>query len=349
MGETWRAAIVGATGYGGVELVRLLLRHPMVEIASIYSSSNAGSPFADSYPHLNTIVTDRLEAIDVGSMKEKADVVFLATPHGVSAELTPKLLDAGLKVIDISGDFRLKRGEVYEQWYKRPPAQAAYLERAVYGLCEVFGEEARGADLIANPGCFPTATSLGLAPLLANRWIDPATIITDAKTGVSGAGRGLGLMYHYSEINENTLAYKVNRHQHTPEIEQTLSRVAGQDVTITFTTHLLPMTRGILATSYAALAQPRTDEEAVDLFRRYYEGRPFVRIRPAGQYPATKEVYGSNYCDIGVSVDKRTNRITVISVIDNLVKGAAGQAVQNLNLMMGLDESTGLAFTPVYP
>lgn len=349
MGEKWRAAIVGATGYGGVELVRLLLRHPMVEIASIYSSSNAGSPFAESYPHLNTIVTDRLEAIDVESMKEKADVVFLATPHGVSAELTPKLLDAGLKVIDISGDFRLKRGEVYEQWYKRPPAQDAYLERAVYGLCEVFGEEARGADLIANPGCFPTAASLGLVPLLAERWIDPSTIITDAKTGVSGAGRGLGLMYHYSEINENTLAYKVNRHQHTPEIEQTLSRVAGQDVTITFTTHLLPMTRGILATSYAALTQPRTDEEAVDLFRRYYEGRPFVRIRPAGRWPATKEVYGSNYCDIGVSVDKRTNRITVISVIDNLVKGAAGQAVQNLNLMMGLDETTGLAFTPVYP
>lgn len=349
MGEKWRAAIVGATGYGGVELVRLLLRHPMVEIASIYSSSNAGSPFAESYPHLNTIVTDRLEAIGVESMKEKADVVFLATPHGVSAELTPKLLDAGLKVIDISGDFRLKRGEVYEQWYKRPPAQAAYLERAVYGLCEVFGEEARGADLIANPGCFPTAAALGLAPLLAERWIDPSTIITDAKTGVSGAGRGLGLMYHYSEINENTLAYKVNRHQHTPEIEQTLSRVAGQDVTITFTTHLLPMTRGILATSYAALTQPRTDEEAVDLFRRYYGGRPFVRIRPAGRWPATKEVYGSNYCDIGVSVDKRTNRITVISVIDNLVKGAAGQAVQNLNLMMGLDETTGLAFTPVYP
>lgn len=349
MGKTWRAAIVGATGYGGVELVRLLLRHPMVEIAAIYSSSNAGSPFADSYPHLNTIVTDQLEAIDVESMKTKADVVFLATPHGVSAELTPKLLDAGLKVIDISGDFRLKRGEVYEQWYKRPPAQAAYLERAVYGLCELFGEEARGADLIANPGCFPTAVSLGLAPLLAERWIDPATIITDAKTGVSGAGRGLSLMYHYSEINENTLAYKVNRHQHTPEIEQTLSRVAGQDVTITFTTHLLPMTRGILATSYAALTQPRTDEEAVDLFRRYYEGRPFVRIRPAGKWPATKEVYGSNYCDIGVSVDKRTNRITVISVIDNLVKGAAGQAVQNLNLMMGLDETTGLEFTPVYP
>ncbi|PYI51191.1 N-acetyl-gamma-glutamyl-phosphate reductase [Paenibacillus flagellatus] len=349
MGGKLRAAIVGSTGYGGVELIRLLLQHPNVEIASVVSSSNAGALYAEGYPHLTEIVTDRLEAIDPEAMKSKADVVFLATPHGVSTELTPKLIEAGLKVIDVSGDLRLKRGDVYEKWYKHKPAAPEYLERAVYGLCEVFGDDVRGADLIANPGCFPTATALGLVPLLAERWIDPSTIISDAKTGVSGAGRGLGLTHHYSEINENTLAYKVNRHQHTPEIEQTLSRIADEEVTMTFTTHLLPMTRGILVTSYAKLNAARTDEEVLDLFRKYYEGRRFVRIRPAGKLPATKEVYGSNYCDIGVSVDERTNRVTVISVIDNLVKGAAGQAVQNLNLMMGWDEGMGLAFTPVYP
>lgn len=349
MGKLVKAAIVGSTGYGGVELIRLLLAHPHVEITSVISSSNAGAPIAEGYPHLSEIVTDQLDALDVEDMKRKADVVFLAAPHGVSTELSPKLLDAGLKVIDVSGDFRLKSGEVYEQWYKHKPADPAYLAKAVYGLAEVFGEESYGADIIANPGCFPTATTLALVPLVKAGWVDNKTIIVDAKTGVSGAGRGLKLTYHYSEINENTLAYKVNAHQHTPEIEQVLSRVGGEDVVITFTTHLLPMTRGILATCYATLKEKRTEEEVLELFRQTYEGRKFVRIRDKGKWPATKEVWGSNYCDIGISVDARTNRVTVISVIDNLVKGAAGQAVQNLNLMMGWDETTGLLFSPVYP
>jgi N-acetyl-gamma-glutamyl-phosphate reductase len=344
-----RAAIIGSTGYGGIELIRLLLQHPKVEIASVISSSSAGAPIADGYPHLSEIMTDRLDGIDVEEMKRKADVVFLAAPHGVSTELSPKLLDAGLKVIDVSGDFRLKSPETYEKWYKHKPADPAYLNRAVYGLAEVFGEEVYGADLIANPGCYPTATTLGLVPLVKAGWIDTGSIIVDAKSGVSGAGRGLGLTFHYSEMNENFLAYKVNKHQHIPEIEMVLSRVAGKDVVVTFTTHLVPMTRGILSTIYAQLTEKRTDEEVIELFRHYYEGRRFVRVRGKGKWPATKEVYGSNYCDIGVSVDERTNRITVISVIDNLMKGAAGQAVQNLNLMMGWDEGTGLAFTPVYP
>ncbi|MDF2667942.1 MAG: N-acetyl-gamma-glutamyl-phosphate reductase [Paenibacillus sp.] len=349
MNSKTKVAIIGSTGYGGVELIRLLLTHPNVEISSVISSSSAGAPIAEGYPHLAQIVTDRLDGIDVEEMKRKADVVFLAAPHGVSTELTPKLLDAGLKVVDVSGDYRLKSGEVYEKWYKHKPADPAYLAKAVYGLAEVFGDDSKGADLIANPGCFPTATTLGLVPLVAAGWIDNRSIIVDAKTGVSGAGRGLGLTYHYSEINENLLAYKVNRHQHTPEIEQVLGRVSGEEVIISFTTHLVPMTRGILATCYANLNQKRTDEEALELFRQYYEGRKFVRIRDKGKWPATKEVLGSNYCDIGVSIDERTNRITVVSVIDNLVKGAAGQAVQNLNLMMGWDETTGLLFSPVYP
>ncbi|WP_127580301.1 N-acetyl-gamma-glutamyl-phosphate reductase [Paenibacillus koleovorans] len=345
-----RAAILGATGYGGVELIRFLLNHPNVEIGMVLSSSNAGAPIAEGYPHLNQIVLERLEAIDVDVIKQKADVIFLAAPHGVSTELTPQLLDAGLKVIDVSGDYRLKNGEIYEKWYKHKPADPAYLEKSVYGLCEVFGDDVHGADLIANPGCYPTATTLALVPLVKAGWIDNNSIIVDAKTGVSGAGRGLGLTYHFSEINENMLAYKVNKHQHTPEIEQVLTQVGGgEDITITFTAHLIPITRGILATCYATLSEKRTEEEVFELFRQFYEGRRFVRIREKGKYPATKEVLGSNYCDIGISVDERTNRVTVVSVIDNLVKGAAGQAVQNLNLMMGWDETTGLQLSPVYP
>ncbi|TVY09347.1 N-acetyl-gamma-glutamyl-phosphate reductase [Paenibacillus cremeus] len=349
MSTKLRAAIVGSTGYGGVELIRLLLTHPNVAITSVISSSSAGAPIADGFPHLNQIMTDTLDAVDVELIRGKADVVFLATPHGVAAELAPKFLDAGMKVIDISGDFRLTSGEVYEKWYKHKPADPAYVEKAVYGLCEVFGEEVRGAEFISNPGCFPTATLLGLAPLAAKGWIDLKSIIVDAKSGVSGAGRGLSLSSHFSEINENFLAYKVNKHQHTPEIEQVLGRLAGEEVVMTFTTHLVPMTRGILSTIYVNLNATRSEDEIRELYRSYYEGRRFVRIREQGKYPATKEVTGSNYCDIGMSLDPRTGRLTVISVIDNVVKGAAGQAVQNLNLLMGWDEATGLAFTPVYP
>ncbi|NHN33900.1 N-acetyl-gamma-glutamyl-phosphate reductase [Paenibacillus agricola] len=349
MSTKLRAAIIGATGYGGVELIRLLLTHPHVEITSVISSSNAGAPIADSYPHLNQIVQDTLDAIDVGLIKDKADVVFLATPHGVAGELAPKLLEAGLKVVDLSGDFRLKSGEVYEKWYKHKPADPAYVAKAVYGLSEVFGEEVKGSELISNPGCFPTATLLGLMPIVKKGWAELGSIIVDAKSGVSGAGRGLGLGVHFSEINENFLAYKVNKHQHTPEIEQALSRVAGEEVMITFTTHLVPMTRGILSTIYVNLKEKHTEDELIKLYRHYYEGRQFVRIRDKGKWPATKEVWGSNYCDIGISFDERTGRLTIISVIDNIVKGAGGQAVQNLNLMMGWDEAAGLAFTPVYP
>lgn len=349
MSTKLRAAIIGSTGYGGVELIRLLLAHPHVAITSVISSSSAGVPIADGYPHLNQILTDKLDGVDVDLIREKADVVFLATPHGVSTELSPKLIDAGMKVIDISGDFRLKSGRDYETWYKHKPADPAYIKKAVYGLAEVFADEVRGAEFISNPGCYPTATLLGLAPIAASGWMDPKSVIADAKSGVSGAGRGLSLTVHYSEINENFLAYKVNKHQHTPEIEQTLSRIAGEEIVMTFTTHLVPMTRGILSTIYVNLKELHSEDEIFELYRKYYEGRRFVRIRDKGKYPATKEVWGSNYCDIGLSLDSRTGRLTIISVIDNVVKGAAGQAVQNLNLMMGWDETTGLAFTPVYP
>jgi N-acetyl-gamma-glutamyl-phosphate reductase len=344
-----RAAVVGSTGYGGVELIRFLLKHPLVEITSVISSSNAGAPFAEGFPHLSEIITDRLDAIDVALIRGKADVVFTATPHGISSTLVPQFLEAGMKVIDLSGDFRLKSGEVYEQWYKHKPADSALLAKAVYGLAEVFGEQCQDVDFISNPGCYPTAALLGLVPAVAAGWIDPKTIIIDAKSGVSGAGRGLGLSVHYSEINENFLAYKVNKHQHLPEIEQALGWIAGHEVITTFTPHLVPMTRGILCTSYASLTEQRTEADFIQLYQEYYRGRPFVRIRPQGKLPATKEVWGSNYCDIGFSTDARTGRVTIVSVIDNLVKGAAGQAIQNLNLMMGWDETTGLDMAPVYP
>ncbi|WP_216671634.1 N-acetyl-gamma-glutamyl-phosphate reductase [Saccharibacillus qingshengii] len=344
-----KAAIVGATGYGGAELIRLLQAHPQVEVSCVLSSSSSGTPLSASFPHLTDIVELELEQIEPAKIKAKADVVFLATPAGVSAELTPKLLEQGLKVIDLSGDLRLKDGAVYEKWYKRPPASEEVLAQAVYGLSEVYGESVVGRAAISNPGCFPTATLLGLIPAVKAGWIDPATIIIDAKTGVSGAGRGTGLGTHYSEINESVKAYKVNAHQHIPEIEQVLGETAGQEVVVTFTTHLIPMTRGILSTMYASVNEKRSTQEFIDLYRTFYAGRPFVRIRDNGVMPATKEVSGSNYCDIGFSADERTGRVTIVSVIDNMVKGAAGQAIQNLNLMMGWDEATGLHFVPMYP
>jgi N-acetyl-gamma-glutamyl-phosphate reductase len=344
-----RAAIVGSTGYGGVELIRLLQSHPYVTVTSVISSSSAGEPIAQGFPHLTEIRTELLDGVDVALIRSKADVVFLATPHGVSMKLAPDFLAAGLKVIDLSGDFRLKSGDTYREWYKHEPAQQADVERAVYGLAEVYGENVVDADFISNPGCYATATLLGLYPAVKAGWINPDTIIIDAKSGVSGAGRGLNLSAHYSEINENFKAYKLNKHQHTPEIEQVLTEAAGRPVITTFTTHLVPMTRGIMSTMYATLTEKRTSADFVELYRQFYEGRRFVRVRPNGNWPSTKEVWGTNYCDIGFSVDERTGRITFISVIDNLVKGAAGQAIQNLNLAMNWDETLGLQFTPVYP
>lgn len=344
-----RAAIIGSTGYGGVELIRLLLNHPQVEITAVLSSSQAGESFTASYPHLTGIYTAQLEGIDPVALKAKADVVFAATPTGVSASLVPQLIEAGLTVIDLSGDFRLKDADSYALWYKHKPAPQAFLEEAVYSLPELREAPKRSSKLISNPGCYPTAAILGLAPAIAAGWIDPATIIIDAKSGVSGAGRGANLGTHYSELNENFKAYKVNQHQHIPEIEQALEWVAGKPIPVTFTTHLVPMTRGIMCTTYATQVETHSAAEWVQLYSEYFAGRPFVRIRPAGNLPATKEVWGSNYCDIGFAPDPRTGRVTIVSVIDNLVKGAAGQAIQNLNLAMGWDEDLGLKLAPVYP
>lgn len=352
MKEQIRAAIVGSTGYGGGELIRLLLQHPHVTITSVISSSNAGEPLTAGFPHFQDMLpVDTLDGVDPQQMREKADIVFTATPSGVSGKLVPQLLETGLKVVDLSGDFRLKDRTQYEQWYKHEAPPQAALDQAVYGLTEIYAQQVKEAPFISNPGCYPTATTLGLIPAVEMGMIDHSTIIVDAKSGVSGAGRGLSIGSHYSEMNENFKAYKVNKHQHIPEIEMVLSERAGAAVTTTFTTHLVPMTRGILCTMYATIADDRyMNEEAwIELYRNYYAGRKFVRIRSKGQWPATKEVSGSNFCDIGFSVDARTRRVTIISVIDNLVKGAAGQAIQNMNVMLGWDEAEGLRLAPLYP
>ncbi|MHA7967347.1 N-acetyl-gamma-glutamyl-phosphate reductase [Paenibacillus sp. CAU 1782] len=351
MSEKVKVAIVGSTGYGGVELIRLLASHPLAEVTSVISSSSAGTPITEGYPHLIGITEELLDDVEPASIKAKADVVFLATPAGVASKLAPELLEAGLKIIDLSGDFRLKQPAVYEQWYRKPAADEAFLKKAVFGLAEIYGENVKGADFISNPGCYPTATLLGLVPAVKAGLIDPATIIIDAKSGVSGAGRGASLGTHYSELNENFKAYKLNQHQHIPEIEMVLSDAAGKTVVSTFSTHLVPMTRGIMSTMYASITSDASVSNAdfIQLYREFYRDKPFVRVRPEGQLPATKEVWGSNYCDIGFAVDARTGRVTIVSVIDNLVKGAAGQAIQNLNLMMGWDETLGLQFVPVYP
>jgi N-acetyl-gamma-glutamyl-phosphate reductase len=342
-------AIIGATGYSGVELLRFLQHHPYVSSCSLYSSSQDGTHLSYSFPHIGEEEGWILQKIDIEQIAATSDVVFFATPPGVSSELAPSLIEKGVKVIDLSGDFRLKDRTVYEKWYKRQTASDVYLQQAVYGLTEWNREEIRRAKLLSNPGCYPTATLLGLAPLVKHDLIEENSIIVDAKSGVSGAGRQASLSTHFSETNENVKIYKVNEHQHIPEIEQMLTNWNERIQPITFSTHLIPMTRGIMATIYANAKTDLSLEMLLDLYKTSYEDSKFVRIRKPGQFPSTKEVYGSNYCDIGIAYDERTGRVTVVSVIDNLVKGAAGQAIQNFNMMMGWDEESGLSFTPIYP
>jgi N-acetyl-gamma-glutamyl-phosphate reductase len=344
-----KIGIVGANGYGGVELIRWLSGHPQAEIEMLVSHATSGQSIQTLYPHLVGRCEMPLEALDIDAAASRVALMFFATPAGVSRTLVPQFLERGIRCIDLSGDFRLKDPQTYEDWYGQKPADPAFLERAVYGLSEINGENIRDADLIANPGCYPTAALLGLIPALQNGLIAPNSVIIDAKSGLSGAGRKTSLPHLFSEANESVRAYKLGAHQHIPEIEQALEAFTGQKVRITFTPHIVPMTRGILATIYADLQAEVTTEAVAALYREYYASKPFVRICDPGHVPATKEVYGSNYCAIGLNADSRTGRLTIVSVIDNLVKGAAGQAVQNMNLLFGWEESAGLSALPVYP
>ncbi|MCM3716612.1 N-acetyl-gamma-glutamyl-phosphate reductase [Halalkalibacter oceani] len=344
-----RVGIIGATGYGGAELLRMLKNHPHIEEVVLYTSSKEGMNINESYPHLTAIYEQDLKPIDPDTLKNEVEAVFLATPPGVSAEWSQTIVESGCQVIDLSGDLRLRSPEQYKAWYKREAAAKSIIDQAVYGLTEWRREEIRAAKLIANPGCYPTATLLGLAPLIQEGLVRPDSIIIDAKSGTSGAGRTPSAITHFSEMNENFKIYQINQHKHIPEIEQQLNDWNEEVAAVTFQPHLVPMVRGIMATIYMTAKKEIREQELRELYQTSYEKEPFVRIRKQGSYPATKEVYGSNYCDIGVTYDERTGRITVVSVIDNVVKGASGQAIQNLNVMNGFDEEAGLTLVPMYP
>lgn len=344
-----QAAIVGGTGYGAVELIRLLQKHPNVQLKSVISHSQSGTEINEVYPHLTDILNIQMDEWNIQKLKNEVDAVFFATPSGVSSKLVPHCIDHGLKCIDLSGDFRLYSQDVYSEWYEKEAPPKQYLKLATYGLTEIYEEEIKNSSFVANPGCYPTATLLGLIPAIKAGLVKTGSIIVDGKSGVSGAGKSLSLNTHFSEINENIKAYKVGKHQHIPEIEQFLTKESDEEVKISFTTHMIPMTRGIMCTIYFQLTEQKTTSELIELYSELYKNKPFVRIRKEGAIPTTKEVLGSNFCDIGLFVDERTNRCTVISVIDNLVKGAAGQAIQNLNVMYGWDEQTGLRHIPLYP
>lgn len=349
MSRLVKVAIIGATGYSGIELVRILTQHPKVELKSVYSSSQDGEYLYKSYPHLQGIVHHQLQSIDFSTLAKEVDFVFTATPTGVSTKLVPDLLKAGLRVIDLSGDFRLKDKKAYKKWYQKEAGDEEILNEAIYGLTEWVEEDLTKVQFVSNPGCFPTAILLGLAPVIQTKQIVKHSIIIDAKTGVSGAGRSASANTHFPETNDNLKIYRVNEHQHTPEIEQMLLNWDGKIKPVTFSTHLVPMTRGIMATMYVELIHQTTFDDLYQLYLDRYKDSYFVRIREKGSFPTTKDVYGSNFCDIGLAYDERTNRMTIVSVIDNLVKGASGQAVQNMNRMLGMDETEGLTFSPIYP
>lgn len=342
-----RAAVFGATGYGGIELVRLLLEHPAVKITCVGGHTTVGENLAEFYPHLAGAIDMRVGEIDVAAAAEIADVMFFALPHAVGAPLVAEALEYGRKVIDFSADFRLKDVAAYERYYE-PHPQPALIQRAVYGLPELHRAEIVATELTAVPGCYPTSAILALAPACARGLIEPDDIIVDSKSGVSGAGRGLTLGTHFPECNESVSAYKLAAHRHTPEIIQELSGL-GAKVSVTFSPHLIPMNRGILSTCYGRLTRDLSAEEAVEVYREFYAGEPFVRIHPAGSLPATKHVTGSNFCDVGLAVDADSGRLIVVAAIDNLVKGLSGAAVQCMNLMTGQPETTALTRYPLWP
>lgn len=336
-----KVAIHGATGYTGFELVRLLIKHPAVELVALTSRKYAGSRIDEVFPALKgdcSLVCENVTPLVLG---KKADIVFTALPHEASMKAVPDILTGGAKVVDLSADFRFRDEKVYAEWYQPHSASELLLE-AVYGLPELYRDAIRGSRLVGNPGCYPTSVILAMAPLVRDQLIDLGTIIADSKSGVSGAGRGLNLATQFCEANEGFKAYKVGEHRHTPEMEQELSSLAKKPVQISFTPHLVPMTRGILSTIYASLKPEVTPEKISESFHKFYRKAPFIRLLGSDTYPNTLYVRGTNYCDIGWKVDTRVNRVVVVSAIDNLTRGASGQAVCNMNLMSGLDEETGL-------
>lgn len=344
-----KAGIIGATGYAGNEIVRLLMGHKDVEIAWYGSRSYIDKSYADVYRNFFKLIDAKCMDDNMAELAEEADVIFTATPQGLCASLINEEILSKAKVIDLSADFRIKDVVKYEAWYGIRHSAPQYVEEAVYGLCEINREDIKGARLIANPGCYPTCSTLSIYPLLKEGLIDPSTIIIDAKSGTSGAGRGAKVDNLYCEVNENIKAYGVASHRHTPEIEDQLGYACGQEILINFTPHLVPMNRGILVTAYASLTKDVTYEEVKAAYDKYYEKETFVRVLDKDVCPQTRFVEGSNYVDVNFKIDPRTKRVIMMGAIDNLVKGAAGQAVQNMNLMFGFDEAEGLRQIPMMP
>ncbi len=343
-----KVAVVGASGYTGVELLRILVGHPEIEICCVTSRQHEGLPINQVFPSLSGFCELPCEPLDIAAIAKHADLVFTALPHKTAMEVVPGFLAAGCKVVDLSADYRLKDQDVYEQWYQVHSSPELFAE-AVYGLPELYREQLRSARLVANPGCYPTSVILGLAPLLEKHLIDPKSLIVDSKSGVSGAGRGVKLGSLFCEANEGFKAYGIASHRHTPEIEQELTGLAGCAIRLNFTPHLLPVNRGILSTCYADLLEDKSTEELIALFQQHYADEHFIRVMPGGQLPNIAYVRGTNFCDIGLVSDQHTGRVIVVTAIDNLVKGAAGQAVQNMNIICGFDESLGLGIVPTFP
>ncbi len=339
-----KAGIVGATGYAGAELVRLLCGHPQVELAAVSSVTFEGRPVSDVYPAYYRLC-DMVCGTQEQAVK-KSDVVFAALPHGLSQELAAECYSKGKIFIDLGADFRLKDERTYKEWYGGTFIDRELHEKAVYGLPEFFRDKIRNAKVIANPGCYTTAVPLALAPALKNGLIEKSGIIADCKSGVTGSGRKPSQNTHYPELNESMTAYKVGCHRHTPEIEQTLSIISGDDIKLTFVPHLLPVNRGILATCYAKLKSGAAGSDIAKAYKDMYGGETFIRLLPHGRTADIKNVRMSNFCDISLHTDKRTNTFIAVSAIDNMVKGAAGQAIQNMNIIFGLDETAGLTAMP---
>ncbi len=343
-----KVAIVGATGYIGVELVRLLAKHPEVEITMVTSEKFDGLPLAEVFPFLEKGTGLVCQSLAVDKVAQVSDFIFTALPHTKAMEVAAQFLEIKKKVIDLSADFRFCNQKTYEKWYQSH-LFPHFLKKAVYGLPELYRKSIRGATLVANPGCYPTSVILALAPLVKNRVIDLKSIIADSKSGISGAGRSVVLDNLFPEVNEGFKAYQVAQHRHTPEIEEKLSILAGKKILITFIPHLSPMNRGILSTIYARPTAEVTSKQLLEKYQEFYQEEKFIRISPLETFPSTSQVKFSNYCDIGLKVDRRTNRIIVISAIDNLVKGGSGQAVQNMNIMNGFPEDAGIDSLPIFP
>lgn len=335
-------SVIGSTGYAGIELVRLLVSHPKVRIAHLVSHSHTGESISDLYPNFKGIYDKICTPLNINSIAKDSDIVFTSLPHGTSDSIVHFLHDEGIKVIDLSGDFRYRNVTAYEKWYDRVHQSPHLLEKSVYGLPEIYRDHIADADIIGNPGCYSTCAILGLAPLVASQAIYPNSIIIDAKSGATGAGKTPSQELHFCELDENMRAYKVATHRHTSEIEEVLSLLTHEDVELSFTPHLMPIKRGILCTMYAKLNDPYPLNYIYDMYTEFYASEPFIEIYSDGQLPEPKFVNGSNACHIGFVIDNRLNRIVVVSVLDNLIKGAGGQAVQNMNIIFGLDETMGL-------